>query len=147
MNKKIIFVVLIIGFLIILGSILFISPLNKSINNNGTISPTPAASAPNKTTVAVMNPEEIGLSLTKSNDGKKVILKIAQTNDIKNLSYNVTYVTENNITKGFYYKVDDVNKLGSIEKEVTIDMNAQNIKFSSLVTKTNGATGQIKQSL
>lgn len=98
---------------------------------------------------------EIGLSLTMSSDGKKVIMQIAKTTGLSSVDYELSYTSKGDIPRGAIGHVD-VKTGQPINQEITLgtcsdvchyDQDVTNIKLVLKVTKLDGNVYQVEQSL
>ena len=106
--------------------------------------------------VSAISPEEIGLSLTKSADDKKVILEVANTEGVSGFDYELSYISKGDIPRGVIGHID-IKQIGkSVKQEITLgtcsdvchyDQEVSNIKLILKVTKTNGTVAQAEKSL
>ncbi len=106
-------------------------------------------------TIATLKPEDIGLMLFMSADGKKVILEIDKTDDIASIDYELSYTSTGEIPRGAIGHVDVVAGK-KITKEITLgtcsdvchyDEGVSNIKIVVKVTKIDGNVFQVEESL
>lgn len=111
--------------------------------------------APLEEQVATIKPEEIGLTLELSSDGKEVILGVANTEGISGLDYELSYTSEGDIPRGVIGHID-IKSGKSVKQEITLgtcsdvchyDEDVSDIKLILKVAKTDGTTVQVEQSL
>lgn len=126
------------------------------ILSSGKKAPAPVAQAPNEETVSVMEPEEIGLSLTASTDSKKVIFEIVNTKDISGLDYELSYTSKGDIPRGAIGHIDIKQTGKKVLQEIPLgtcsdvchyDQDVSDIKLILKVTKTDGSTSQVEKTL
>lgn len=142
--------ILVIGLVVLIGGGAFIVSSGKKVT------PAPTAQAPAEEVISTMKPEEIGLSLTTSNDNKKVIFEIANTKDISGVDYELSYTSKGDIPRGAIGNVN-IKQLGKLVKqEIPLgtcsdvchyDQDVSNIKLILKVTKADGTTSQVEKSL
>lgn len=106
-------------------------------------------------TIAILKPEDIGLMLSMSADGKSVILEIEKTDDIVSIDYELSYTSTGEIPRGAIGHIDVVAGK-KITKEITLgtcsdvchyDEGVSNIKIVVKVTKSDGNVFQVEESL
>lgn len=106
-------------------------------------------------TIAMLKPEDIGLTLVMSADGKKVILGITKTDDISSIDYELSYTSTGDIPRGAIGHVDVVAGQ-KITKEITLgtcsdvchyDQGVRDVKIVVKVTKTDGNVFQVEETL
>ncbi len=135
-------ILLVVGFLILASG-------KKS-------APAPVVQAPSEETVSIMKPEDVGLSLTMSQDNKKVILEVVDTKDISGLDYELSYTSKGDIPRGVIGHIDIKVAGKPVTQEITLgtcsdvchyDQDVSNIKLILKVAKTDGTTSQVSKSL
>lgn len=112
-----------------------------------------------------VSPEEIGLSLAPSPDGKAIIMKITKLDGVSSLEYEVSYdaeVTEegetNNVPRGAVGSPIMIKDTDSeIKREITLGTCSANkckydkvtsaIKFVIKVTYENGEIGSVEKEI
>jgi hypothetical protein len=118
--------------------------------------PVPIAQVPSEEIISIIKPEEIGLSLTSSNDNKKVILEVANTKDISGLDYELSYTSKGDIPRGVIGHIDIKVAGKPVTQDITLgtcsdvchyDQDVSDIKLILKVTKTDGSTSQVEKSL
>ncbi|MDP2637875.1 MAG: hypothetical protein Q8P26_02345 [Candidatus Levybacteria bacterium] len=148
MNKKLI-IFLAIGLIVLVGGVFLLVSGKKS-------APAPVVQAPFEETVSIMKPEDIGLTLKSSADGKKVILEVEDTKDISGLDYELSYMAKGDIPRGVLGHIDVTNPGQKISQEITLgtcsdvchyDEDVSDIKLILKVTKADGSLSQIEDSL
>ncbi|MCL5746754.1 MAG: hypothetical protein M1277_00515 [Patescibacteria group bacterium] len=106
--------------------------------------------------VPTLSPSSIGLSLIESPDKKKVTLKISKTEDIVSVDYQLSYVSKGNIPRGIIGHLDVKNPGSPIKQDITLgtcsdvchyDQDVKNIKVILNVTKTDGKSYAVEESL
>lgn len=106
--------------------------------------------------ISIMKPEEIGLSLTVSADNKKVFLEITDTTNITGLDYELSYTSSGDIPRGVIGHIDVKQAGKAVKQEIVLgtcsdvchyDEDVSNIKLILKVTKTDGSTSQVEESL
>ena len=112
--------------------------------------------APLEEQVFVIKPEDIGLTLTMSADGKKVIIEVVNTKDIVELEYQLSYTSKGDISRGAIGNIDIKQPGKSARLEIPLgtcsdvchyDQDVSDIKLILKVTKTDGSTSQVEESL
>jgi hypothetical protein len=142
-----------IGLVILIGIGVFIF-----ISGKKTV---PVVQASPEEVVSTMKPEDIGLTMTASNDKKTVILKVSKTEDISALDYDLQY---SKAGEGADAPDVPIGVLGTIEvkkgqvteRDITLgtcsavchyDKVVSDIKLILKVTKTDGSKAQVEQTL
>ena len=148
-NKKLI--IIIVGILLlVVGGFYVMSSSQKA-------APAPQVDqTPVEEQVSTMKPEDIGLSLTQSTDGRKVIMAVTNTKDISGLDYQLSYTSKGNIPRGVLGHINVKQPGQSVSQEITLgtcsdvchyDEGVTEIKLILKVTKSDGSTSQIEKSL
>lgn len=150
MKNKNLITFIIIGLAVLIGAgALFLSSGKKT-------APVPVEQAPAEEKVTIIRPEDIGLSLTASFDKKKIILEVANTEDISGLDYELSYTSKGDISRGIIGHIDVKVAGKSVKHEITLgtcsdvchyDQDVSNIKLILKVAKTDGSTSQVEKSL
>lgn len=116
----------------------------------------PAPTATQEQTVATLKPADIGLTLAMGADGKRVVMKIANTADITSLDYELSYTSAGNIPRGAIGHVDIKNPGQPVNQEIVLgtcsdvchyDQGVSNIKLVVKITKKDGNIYQVEQTL
>jgi hypothetical protein len=117
---------------------------------------TPVSQISPEEVVSMMNPEEIGLTLTASSDSKEVIFEVSNTKGISGLDYELDYTSKGNIPRGVMGQVSVTQPGTKVSKHITLgtcsdvchyDQDVSDIKLVLKVTKTDGTTAQVEKSL
>jgi hypothetical protein len=144
-----------IGIVIIIGLALLI----LSSSRKTPVSGLPVEKIPPKKSISIITPEDIGLSLSKSTDDKKIVFEVTKIKDIASLDYNLTYASKDRISRAVVVRLNDVNKTGvPVRQEIllgkcdsanacTYYQEVQDIKLVLNIVKVNGAKVQVKKTL
>lgn len=147
-SRKIILITIGLVVLVAVG-IFFIFSNKKTV-------PVSVEQTPAEEVITTMKPEEIGLSLTASNDNKKVIFEVTNTQGVASLDYELSYTSKGDIPRGAVGHVDIKQGGQAVTKEITLgtcsdvchyDQDVANIKIVLKVTKTDGSVSQVEKSL
>jgi hypothetical protein len=162
MNKK---VGIIVGVLIVL--LLLGGGGYMVMSKKGAAGPTPAVGQ-DSMVVGTLSPEDIGLELKPTSDGKKLRILVSKVQDIKRLDYEVTYEAdipaseqvegedaETRTTRGFSGEADIKSgeskyeskdfDLGSCSRNICrYDTGVEEIKILMKVTKNDGKVYQVE---
>lgn len=118
--------------------------------------PAPIVQTPAEDVIAVVRPEEIGLSLTASADSKKIIFEIANTKDISNIDYELSYMSKGDIPRGAIGNISIKQAGQSVKQEIPLgtcsdvchyDQEVSDIRLILKVVKTDGSTSQTEKTL
>lgn len=148
-NKKAISLVAIILIVILIGGYFVLSSNKKGVS-------TPVEQVPIEDQVSTIKPEEIGLSLKTSADNRKVILEVANVQDLSGLDYELSYTSKGDIPRGIIGHIDIKQAGKTVRQEITLgtcsdvchyDEDVSNIKLILKVTKTDGTVAQAEKSL
>lgn len=153
MNNKKLITFLAIGLVVLVGAGVLVLSSGKK-----TEAPVQQVQnvAPEDAKVSTIKPEAIGLSLTASSDGKKVILEVANTKGISGLDYELSYTSKGDIPRGVIGHIDIKIAGKPVIQEITLgtcsdvchyDQDVSDIKLILKITKTDGTTAQVEQSL
>lgn len=113
-----------------------------------------AGSGQEEEQILTMSPDEIGLSIVMSDDGKKVIMRVDKVEGIKSLEYQLSYTSEGDIPRGAIGNVEVTGE--PIEKEIVLgtcsdvchyDENVKDVKIIVKVTKEDGKVYQVEKGL
>ncbi|MCL5010518.1 MAG: hypothetical protein M1289_02855 [Patescibacteria group bacterium] len=150
-NKKLLIVigaVVFVGLAVIVYFLFFSGKPSKR-----TVHPLPQVQ---EEVVPTLAPSDIGLSLTESPDGKKVILKISKTGDIASVDYQLSYTAKGDIPRGVIGHLAVKNPGAPIKQDIVLgtcsdvchyDQGVKDIKLVLKVVKTNGKSYSVEQSL
>lgn len=150
MKNKNLVIAIVVGAVVLVGVGIFVLSSGKKP------APVPIVQVPSEEIVSTMKPEEIGLSLTASADSKKVILEVANTQGVAGLDYELSYTSKGDIPRGVIGHIDIKIAGKPVTQEITLgtcsdvchyDQDVANIKLILKVTKTDGTTSQVSQSL
>ena len=140
--------------LIIVGVIVLILLVGGGIFLATKKSPKPAASVAQSEEIPKLSPDEIGLSLSLGQDGKRVVIEISKTQGIKSIDYQLSYTTEGDIPRGDLGTVEPNGKpvkkervLGTCSDVCHYYKNVSDIKIILKVTKPGGKVYQVEKSL
>lgn len=106
--------------------------------------------------IASLDPQEIGLSLATTSDGRKVILEISETEGIESLDYELSYTAKGDIPRGVIGHIEVKNPGKNIMQEIVLgtcsdvchyDEDVSDIKVVLKVAKTDGKIYQVEKSL
>jgi hypothetical protein len=145
MKNKNLIIYLIVGLVIIIGAAAFVFFGKKASSSVAQNSP--------EEVVSTMKPEEIGLTLTASDDNHKLILEIAKTANISKLDYELDYTKKGDIPTGVIGN-PQVNSGQPFRQEIVLgtcsdvchyDQDVSNIKLIIKVTKTDGTVSQVEK--
>lgn len=148
MNNKKLIIFLAIGCVLIGGAFLVLSGSKK-------VEPV-VEQSPVEEQITVIKPEDIGLNLTAASGNRKVILEIANTEGLTGLDYELSYISKGDIPRGVIGHIDIKVAGKSVTQEITLgtcsdvchyDEDVSDIKLILKVTKTDGTTSQVEQSL
>ena len=149
MKNKNLIIFLIVGLLIVVGAGALILAPNKKVEPV-------VEQAPLEEQVFVIKPEDIGLTLTMSADGKKVIIEVANTKGIVGLEYQLSYTSKGDISRGAIGNIDIKQPGKSARLEIPLgtcsdvchyDEDVSEVKLILKVAKTDGTTSQAEKSL
>ena len=147
MNNKKLLIFGAIGLVILIGAAFLILSGSKKAEPE-------VAQAPLEEQVTVIKPEDIGLTLTMSADGRKIIFTIANAQGISGVDYELSYISKGDIPRGAIGRTDI--KGDSIKQEIPLgtcsdvchyDEDVSDIKLILKVAKTDGTTSQVEKSL
>lgn len=150
MKNKNLVIFLVIGLIALVGAGALILSSGKKA------APVEIAQTPVEETVSLMKPEDIGLSLIASADNKKVIFEVANTEGIVGLDYELSYTSKGDIPRGAIGHMDIKQDGRLVKQEIPLgtcsdvchyDEGVSDIKLILRVTKTDGSTSQIEESL
>lgn len=149
MRNKNLVIFLVVGLVVLIGAGILVLSSNKK----------PASVAEQTSLeekVAIIRPEDIGLSLTASSDNHKVTLEVTNTKDITGLDYELSYTSKGDIPRGVIGHIDIKQTGKAVTQEITLgtcsdvchyDQDVSNIKLILKVVKTDGTTSQVEKSL
>lgn len=149
-DKRIIAIVCVIAIVLVAGAY-FLFFAKKTVKKN-----TQVVSAPQEEVVPTLDPSNIGLVLTESADGKKVTMDINKTDSIVSLDYQLSYTAKGNIPRGIIGHIDVKNSGNPIKQDIVLgtcsdvchyDQDITDIKLVLNVTKTDGKSYSVEQSL
>ena len=146
-SRNILITVGIVVLLLIIGGVIVLT-------TKKTVKTTPVATQQEQA-IPTIAASDIGLSLTMSSDGKKVIMQISKTTGLASVDYELSYTSKGDIPRGAIGHVY-VKTGQSINQEITLgtcsdvchyDQDVANIKLVLKVTKLDGNVYQVEQSL
>jgi len=147
-NKNQIIVLIVIAVLIV-GALAFFALNRKAAPVQVT------EQVPVEEKVSTIKPEDIGLTLTATQNNQKVILEVANTTGIAKLDYELDYTKKGDIPVGVIGEptvkpgqpVKQEIVLGTCSDVCHYDEDVSNIKLTLKVTKTDGSVSQTVQTL
>ena len=148
MNNKKLMTILIIGLIVLVGGFLVLSGNKKAEPD--------VAQAPLEEQITVIKPEDIGLVLTASSDNRKVIFEVKNTEGLASLDYELSYISKGDIPRGAIGHIDIKEEGKSVRQEIPLgtcsdvchfDEDVSDINLILKVSKTDGTTSQVEQSL
>ena len=116
----------------------------------------PVVAEPVQEEVMTLTPADIGLDLNASVDKKKIIMNVANTDDIESLDYELSYTSSGNIPRGVLGNIEVKTKGATVKKEMLLgtcsdtchyDQGVTSVKLVLKVTKTDGKIYSVDQSL
>lgn len=149
MNKKLI-TFLIIGLVVLVGGGFLVLSSNKKT------APERIEQAPAEEQIFTIKPEDIGLTLTQSADGRKVILEVSNTEGLSGLDYELSYTSKGDIPRGVIGHIDIKVAGKPVKQEITLgtcsdvchyDEDVSDIKLILKVAKTDGTTSSVEKSI
>ncbi len=154
-NRNLSIVAAVVIVLVVLaGAFFVVRALNNSANQQANQTPT-ATEQP----VLKISAEELGITLTAGPGNKTVILKIAKTEDVTALDYELSYnatVNGAQVARGAIGHIDIKNKGTSVKQDITLgtcsdtchyDVGVSDIKVTLKINKTDGKIYQADLSL
>ncbi|MDP2586090.1 MAG: hypothetical protein Q8P29_04395 [Candidatus Levybacteria bacterium] len=150
MKNKNLIIILVIGLVVLIGGGALILSSGKKAT------PAPILQTPSEEVISVMEPEEIGLSLTISADNKKVSFEVTNTKGISGLDYELSYMSKGDIPRGAIGNVNIKQPGQLVKQEIPLgtcsdvchyDQDVSNIKLILKVVKTDGTISQVEKSL
>ena len=148
MNNKKLIAIVAIGLVVLIAGYFVISSKNNA--------PEPVEPAPMEEQISTIKPEDIGLSLTASNDGRKVILEVKNTKGLAGLDYELSYTSKGDIPRGVIGHIDIKVEGKPVKQEIILgtcsdvchyDEDVSDIKLILKVAKTDGTVSQVSKSL
>lgn len=145
-DKKVIAGVTIILLVVLALGSYFLFFSNKSSNNS--------QKSEEQEQILMLSADEIGLSIELAEDGKEVIMKVANVEGITSIEYELSYTSEGDIPRGAIGSVEVTGE--SIEKKITLgtcsdtchyDEGVKDVKIILKVTKSDGKIYQVEKSL
>lgn len=137
-----------IGLVLLVGGFLVLSGNKKA--------EPPQEQAPLEEQISVIQPEDIGLTLTIASGNRAVIFEVKNTKGLAALDYELSYISKGDIPRGAIGHIDIKEEGKPVKQEVTLgtcsdvchyDENVSDVKLILKVTKTDGTTSQAEQSL
>ena len=153
-NKKLLIVggVVLILIVVVIGFVLLSGKFSNQTQNTQTVLPT-------QVPIPTLAPESIGLTLTESADMHKATMKIANTQDISSVDYQLSYnaqVSGQQVPRGTIGHVDVKTPGQTVSQDMVLgtcsdvchyDTGITDIKIIVKVTKTDGKIYQVEKSL
>ena len=109
---------------------------------------------PTEIPIPTILPDEIGLTLAAGEEGKTVIVTVANTNGISAIEYELQYLAQGSLPRGAIGQIGLDNlparkeiTLGTCSDVCHYDEDVSNIKLILKVTKTDGTVAQVEKSL
>ena len=149
MKNKNLVIFLVIGLIVLVGGFLVLSSNKKP-------APVQVDQTPLEEKIMIIKPEDIGLTLTASDDNRKIIFEVSNTESITGLDYELSYTSKGDIPRGIIGHIDVKQAGKPVKQEITLgtcsdvchyDQDVSNIKLILKVTKTDGAVSQVSKSL
>lgn len=149
MNNKKIITFLVIGLIVLAGGAFLVFSGNKKAEPI-------VEQAPMEEQVTTIKPEDIGLSLTESGDGRKVILEVKNTEGLAGLDYELSYTSKGGIPRGVIGHIGIPEEGKPVKQEVTLgtcsdvchyDEDVSDIRLILKVAKTDNTTAQVEKFL
>ncbi|MCL5435182.1 MAG: hypothetical protein M1405_02230 [Patescibacteria group bacterium] len=149
-NRNLSIAAVVVIVLIILAGVFFVV---KSSNNSANQQTSQAPEATEQPVFKIA-PEDLGITLTAGPGNKTVILKVAKTEDITALDYELSYMATVNgaqVARGAIGHIDIKNKGTPVKQEITLgtcsdtchyDAGVSNIKLTLKINRTDGKTYQ-----
>lgn len=144
MNKKTLIPLIVVIALVIIGGGVYLLSQRNNSSDSSMIEPTIEV-------IPTIMPEDIGLTLTPSADGKRVYMEITNTKDLTGVDYELSYTATDDIPRGAIGHVDIKTPGQKIKQEIILgtcsdvchyDKDIANIKLIVKVTKTGGMVYQ-----
>lgn len=147
-NQRVVIAIVGVALLVLVGGYFIISSKKTSAPQN---------TEPQSTeeTILTLPAEDIGFTLTATDNNRKVLMKIANTSDFVSVDYELSYTAKGDIPRGVLGTID-VKSNKPIEHEIVLgtcsdvchyDQNVSNIKVVLKVTKSDGKVYQSKKTL
>lgn len=150
MKDKKLILFLVVGAIVLIAAGILVLFSNKK-------TPVPQmAKAPQEEQIVVIKPEDIGLSLEAALGNRKLILEVANTGNISGLDYELSYTSKGDIPRGVIGHIDVKQPGNPVRQEITLgtcsdvchyDEDVSDVKLILKVSKTDGTTSQVEQSL
>ena len=153
-NKNLSIIVSAVVILVVLGGVFFLVSKNKSTNSGA--NPTPA---PTQEVINSINPSDLGITLTAGPANQTVILKVAKTEEVLSLDYQLSYMATVNgsqVSRGAIGHIDVKQKGSAVNQKIDLgtcsdvchyDKGVSDIKLILKVNKTDGKTYQTNLTL
>ena len=152
-NRNLIIGVAVLVLIVVIGVGYFIFSSNKKQFQQ----PEAVSSSDESTDEAVntLSPEDIGLTLTETTDGRKVVMEVSKVQDISSLEYQLSYTSKGGIPRGAI-GTDITPKANMIKQEIVLgtcsdvchyDEDISDIKIIIRVTKTDGRVYSVEQNI
>jgi hypothetical protein len=141
-NKKTLIIAIVVVVLVLIGVTLYVLSSRNSapaVQNN---EPGTAIQ-----TAPKIDPKEIGLTLKMGDDGKRVVMAIADTSNLSGIDYELSYTSTGGIPRGAIGHIDIKTKGKAISQEIVLgtcsdvchyDQDVTDIKLVVKVTKSDG---------
>lgn len=106
--------------------------------------------------IVVMKAEEIGLTLSASEDNRELIVEVAKTEGISSLDYELEYTAKGDLPRGAIGRIDIEQEGEPASEKITLgtcsdvchyDEDVSNIKLTVRVTKADGSVGEVIETL
>ena len=150
MKNKNLIIFLVVGLVVLVGAGALILSSSKKTT------PTQVEQAPAEEKISTMKPEDIGLTLSITNDKRNVIFEVTNTQGISGLDYQMSYTSKGDIPRGAIGTIEikiagkpitQKIPLGTCSDVCHYDEDVSDIKLILKVAKTDGTTSQVEKSL
>lgn len=151
-NRNLIIGLVVLAVVLIVGGI-FVLSLNK--NKSTEQAEVIQEEQIPEETVSILTAEDIGLTLTETSDGRKVIMEISKVDDIASLEYQLSYTSKGGIPRGAI-GTDIMPNGKAVRQEIVLgtcsdvchyDQEVSDIKIIVGLTKTDNKVYSVEQSL
>ena len=149
MNNKKLTTIVVVGLVVLVGIGFLV------MSSNERTEPV-VQQAPIEEQVVTIKPEDIGLSLTASNDGRKVILEVKNTKGLSGLDYELSYTSKGDVPRGVIGHIDIKQEGKPVKQEIILgtcsdvchyDEDVSAVKLILKVAKIDNTTAQVEKSL
>ncbi len=149
-NQKLVIFGALILVVVLIGGFLVFSPKKENLNSSEITNPEQV-----EMSIPTMDPEEIGLSLTISEDERIVTLGLTKLEGLSAIDYELSYLSKGDIPRGVIGHIDiksqkTINepiRLGTCSDVCHYDEDVSDIKIILKITKKDKSTAQVEKSL